>query len=609
MDAPEEGTIDEMLRWLAPRLPLAGPAPAWPPDAFALCAELLRSSGAYVRVVELGRDDQPVILDGDWLRDALEADDDMRDAGAHAGTAWAATTRAIGQRWRKELVSVVHTQRGPPAEWLPPTPVRNCWEVLRANGSLQLSALRPMERGSDDEQDEVVAVVRALLAMCAFADEACNGIGLQGERMDAFLRFSNYWLNVNKEGESLCHRVSRAKLRVLPKQHTPQRGMTLRSLSHNLALLPGGDVHCIWLPPVHASGEAAKRLELINLLLLPWPTSVSPRDFSWRHGGSGGLPPLAPPFRFFEYDRGLVRDETDTQKKKRREEFRRALDDVLTLAAETAGEIDAVVFPELALKVDELDIATELAFERKFMIIGGVGATCDDDGFQFPTNVAVADPRGIFKEGRKLSPAAYGFTQPKHHRWCLDRDQVVQYGLGGVVPASVDSWEVSDIGPRKVHFMTLDTWMTACVLLCEDLARQDPVGSAIRAVGPNLVVALLMDAPQLRQRWSARYASVLAEDPGCSVLTLTSLGMSQLTAAQHPGSKSCRTIALWRDTRYGEEELSLPEGHSAGVLSLVRDSKEEWTADARGDGRAAHFPVFAGWTSLSYAPKWPPRTR
>jgi hypothetical protein len=41
-----------------------------------------------------------------------------------------------------------------------------------------------------------------------------------------------------------------------------------------------------------------------------------------------------------------------------------------------------------------------------------------------------------------------------------------------------------------------------------------------------LLIALLMDGPQLKSRWSGRYAGVLAEDPGSSVLTLTSLGMA-----------------------------------------------------------------------------------
>ena len=46
------------------------------------------------------------------------------------------------------------------------------------------------------------------------------------------------------------------------------------------------------------------------------------------------------------------------------------------------------------------------------------------------------------------------------------------------------------------------------VLICEDLARQEPAAELIRAVGSNLVIALLMDGPQLNNRWPARYAAV-----------------------------------------------------------------------------------------------------
>jgi len=287
------------------------------------------------------------------------------------------------------------------------------------------------------------------------------------------------------------------------------------------------------------------------------------------------------------------------------EQFRADLSRVLACATSEAGEIDAVVFPELALGADELDTTIEVALKKRFMTVGGVGLSSERSGLGVPVNAAVADPRGLFDQGAKLEPDVYGFRQPKHHRWCLDREQIVQYGLGGVVSANHDSWEISHIGPRTVHMLTLDTWFTVCVLLCEDLARQDPVGDTIRAVGPNLVIALLMDAPQLKQRWSAKYASVLAEDPGSSVLTLTSLGMSRLSSARFPGTGKERTIALWRDVIFGEEELSLPEGHDAGVLTLVRRSVEEWSADSRGDGKRAHFPVFAGWKPLRFVPKWP----
>src|SRR4029077_10366662 len=109
--------------------------------------------------------------------------------------------------------------------------------------------------------------------------------------------------------------------------------------------------------------------------------------------------------------------------------------------------------------------------------------------------------------------------------------------------------------------------------------------------------ALLMDGPQLRRRWPARYASVLAEDPGCSVLTMTSLGMSTRSrqkSGDKDGEDKGRTIALWRDAIFGEQEIAIKPGDNACVLSLVCRSVKEHTIDGRSDHRPAHFPVFAG---------------
>lgn len=195
-------------------------------------------------------------------------------------------------------------------------------------------------------------------------------------------------------------------------------------------------------------------------------------------------------------------------------------------------------------------------------------------------------------------------TQLKHHRWCLDRNQILQYGLGGRLPASRECWERTAIGSRTVNFVTLGSWLTMCVLVCEDLARQDPVADVIRAVGPNMVFALLMDGPQLRNRWPSRYASVLAEDPGSSVLTITSLGMAKRSRRREEEAAMpdrSGTIALWRDAIYGEREISIENGHDACVLSLVCRTTREFTIDGRDDNEQAHFPVFAGVHSFSTA--------
>ncbi len=55
-----------------------------------------------------------------------------------------------------------------------------------------------------------------------------------------------------------------------------------------------------------------------------------------------------------------------------------------------------------------------------------------------------------------------------------------------------------------------------------------------------------------------------------------------------------RTVALWRDAMFGEREIELEPDADACVLSLVCKKGEEFTADGRGDGGMAYFPVFAG---------------
>jgi hypothetical protein len=162
--------------------------------------------------------------------------------------------------------------------------------------------------------------------------------------------------------------------------------------------------------------------------------------------------------------------------------------------------------------------------------------------------------------------------------------RIVNYGLGGSLNPSHRWWECIKIHKRDVHFIALDPLLVFTVLICEDLARPEPVGDLVRSVGPNLVIALLQDGPQLESRWSSRYAMSLTDDPGCSVLTLTSLGMCRLSKPRGTTNDQSRVIALWRDRTTGTRQLSLPRDSEALVLCLNESREQEWTADGRGDG-------------------------
>jgi len=212
----------------------------------------------------------------------------------------------------------------------------------------------------------------------------------------------------------------------------------------------------------------------------------------------------------------------------------------------------------------------------------------------------VVQTRGLLKKGPTTPEVleTTRFLQPKHHRWCLDRNQILQYSLGDRLPAVRKLWENIALPERYLNFISLGSWMTWCALICEDLARQEPAAEVVRAVGPNLVIALLMDGPQLTDRWSARYATGLAEDPGCSVLTLTNLGLLKRSRPlEHLGEADFEpnlTIALWRDATSRPREIRLSPKDNACILSLACHSEQEFTADGRGDGEQAHHPVYAG---------------
>ncbi len=542
-------TIQDFLRFYSPSLAEREAPPEWPPDIFALSAVLLLESSAYLNTFR------------EWPPSGSAAGGFLRVSPE----AWAKRLHKIGRTWRK----------GWPAS---PPEISRWWKTLWSLRDLPVQ-----------EIGNVKQLYCALLHLCAASDEASYEVGVprgkEAFENDPFRGWAEAGLAPGRRtGSTLCREIHPSKLRVLPKFHTPQTGMTLRSLSHHLALWAGSDVTPLWftagLPRLPDTGNGDD-VHTLNLLLVPWPTSVSPKQFVPAHPACGRILNMpADRFGFFTYRR-----EPDPERALRN------MQAIYEAAEGLTDHIDGVVFPELALEASEYEAIRQWVTARKSFLIAGVGTAAAGDqpgrnrvGIEVPTTGTLQQ----VGTGHSVRP-----FQDKHHRWRLDRPQIVQYGLGGQLDPAKRWWEHTEAEARHLTFVSVLPWLSLCALVCEDLARQDPVAQLVRAVGPNLVIALLMDGPQLTSRWPARYATVLADDPGSSVLSFTSIGMCEFS--RPPGKSLSRTVALWKDAYSGEAvQIDLPSGADAILLNLVRHVDEEWTADGRSDQGAAGYPALAG---------------
>ena len=274
----------------------------------------------------------------------------------------------------------------------------------------------------------------------------------------------------------------------------------------------------------------------------------------------------------------------------RQDEGEEVVEVVRSVLAETlrrVNRVDGVVLPECALTPKQhWAVRREVLDSGAFLIAGGGSAS--EPRQRWGQNVVHIDIPGIST-----------LTQRKHHKWKLDGRQVAQYGLETQFDAEKIWWEHIDVGRRELIFIPLSSWLVLTVLICEDLARPDPVGDLLRAVGPNLVITLLMDGPQTEKRWGCRYAAALADDPGSSVITVTSSGMCNLSKPREHEKDRSGCVALWRQAKPSTivqnpgipREIDLAPDARGFVLSLSNEHFEEWTADGRSDAEATGYPL------------------
>jgi hypothetical protein len=425
---------------------------------------------------------------------------------------------------------------------------------------------------------------RANMKLLAIADEASAGIGFfdpaqAGGGPIPGLVLSEYKLMMRNQQRilvqlpfSLCLRVPSEEVCVQPKTNTPAVGCTLRSLSHHLSLLPGrATVATEW----HFAHPNERSEGPLNLLIVPLPYVIRGEAFSATvvKQAEHGYFNIAPTW----LGRG-----------KRKADWRRIaqlLVDLVRATRRETAQVHGVVIPEGAIPAEYArPISNYLAasIDGLELFIAGTISTRKRSNL-LPKNCA-------FMARSHRKKLLHWQFQSKHHRWSLDAPQITRYHLGHVLNPDMAWWERINVEGRGCIFTVIRPGASLAVLVCEDLARVDPVLPAINAVGPNLVVALLMDGPQLEHRWPGRYATVLADDPGSSVLTVTSVGM--VDRSSMPGEARDRRIALWKEQGGTAKAIQLPKGDHAVLLSLSASPTEQVSLDGRSDGRmSARFKL------------------
>jgi hypothetical protein len=401
-----------------------------------------------------------------------------------------------------------------------------------------------------------------LIKAMSFADQACQGFGIQGAQ-NSQREIVHYIANLLLVTRGSLSSVAKYNGVVIPKMRTPQSGLTIRSFSFHVSY-HDTEVEIMWrtVPWVNLDQNS------LNILCAPWPKTIE-NSFFTEHSENFDSA------RYFRYDN---KSEVDIEK-------------LVALIIKLNNEkrrVHLVVLPELALDEFQYKALLNLLkdeFENRnlsFMPMVIAGITFKDKDYN-AVNLAVY-----------FSGKWYKLLQTKHHRWKLDRNQLIQYELTGSLSAKRNWFENINIGQRRLSFFTSHGWLTLCPLICEDLAQLEPVSEIIRGVGPSLLIAVLMDGPQIKERWPARYASIFADDPGTAVLTLTSLGMLKKCAQTNAKEKNTTSVALWKDQLNGWKSVDVMdcENKSTALLTISASYAEEFSADGRSDeGCASVFKL------------------
>ena len=562
----------ELIKLTEPKMP------CWPPDVFAICATVVERTECYINS-HFHRGVQLTLKEVSYP--SQDGDTNIEKNAEHVGNEWGLDLQREGKPYKS---------------------LNALWRSLFAKNICNANA--------------EMTVMFLMIA----ADTACRGIGFligpnhAGQMNQAWRVYLTAYMDYlewdDKKDDknsnqvkpktpntlphlpkSLCLQVAPNSACVQPKGISPMTGISLSRFCNHLALLPGQQSATTYWVPNLIHRVAAETNKTFNILVVPFPYEIDGNSFRvWQEKNSTKKQPSGPESGEFDTKQTWLQGMEDSVDAHiNPENLFKFVKNLIIEARREVRRVHMVVFPEGALDaLTASHLVWRFQSDKDLQLVHFVtGVTLHVEGGA-PRNVAyvryftgpVQDTDAVLIQGTDAA-----LIQDKHHRWCIDPDQIRRYNLGGALPPATKYWwEKMEVRRRSCCFVGLDQNVFMSVLICEDLARVEPAQYTVRAVGPNLVLALLMDGPQLKDRWPARYATVLADEPGASVLTVNCVGMVR-RSRQHRSDEAHRghEIALWKEFGGDAKELQITDKGDALVLTLSMECRVVHTPDGRKD--------------------------
>ena len=482
---------------------------------------------------------------------------------------------------------------------IPPDRVQELWESLIKDWSRGITPGEYIEEGKGPPE-----WWRTSLLLVMISDMACNRLLRDPlakaqespfeDWIKSLYRITRYREEAVGDGEthgrppaSLCIMADSSVVCVLPKVRISPVGATMRNVSRNLSLLPGrAEVRCLWETPIKAAPTESQ--DSLDILLIPEPRKMSARDFS----ESGHKDETGKELHYWMKDWNTFDiKQSWINKGEVRDRFINDCEALLGEAQKESKAINGVILPEYSVDGEVFNLLCD-RLKKKEPALDFIISGCSDNCKGSKGNHVMTR---VWYKGDDVQLT---HSRRKHHRWRMDRSQVETYALSSALNPKIKNWwEDTPLTQRQIQFQRFREKSVFAVLICEELARSEPCHDILRSVAPNLIFALLLDGPQIRQRWPAQYAANLADDPGSAVLTFTSYGLIDRSNKQgrYPRNDS---VALWKDDTGHVVEINMPQGDAMrGVLlSLWSEHKQDRTITGKNSQvlswrYANHLPI------------------